>query len=325
MKRRLLFSASILVLTACAGPPPPPTQKVQVVPLAEGRKAQVVPADVVDPRQVPDMTHPKPFVDKRSEIEVLREANDSSKRTVKDGSFTRATLTYRWVPGEIYSVVATRNKVVNIKLFPSEGFLNYAFGDNRYFGLEPVWAGTRSGRAEQYGPGQTVIPVIAFEGGRCTDLTVYTTWRDIYIDICAKGNARAYNRSVEWWMPDEEREAFLAQAAAGAAQATPMNEATGVPVDRLDTRYKIDGPREWRPQDWQAMSDGKVTYVLPPADLPFRPVPTIRRKGEGNTPNYRTLPQKNGEGTYYEIDGVPGEVIFVNGRDDKFLAVTKAN
>jgi hypothetical protein len=80
-----------------------------------------------------------------------------------------------------------------------------------------------------------------------------------------------------------------------------MDTATGVPVDQLESRYKLEGPKHFRPDEWTALNDRKATYLVPPADLGFFPVPYILGKEGGDAAQYEVRPQQHGDGSYYVI------------------------
>jgi hypothetical protein len=61
---------------------------------------------------------------------------------------------------------------------------------------------------------------------------------------------------------------------------------------------------------------------VPPSNLPVRPVPAILADGHANTPEYRMLPAKEGDGAVYQIDAMPDALIFQYG--DQILTVRRA-
>ena len=305
--------AAALGLWACQPMQQPPI--VKIAPLPAAQKPAEPPSTDINPVkfEAPASGHAA------SVAARLRQANKEATRTVFDGYFTGATVNFRWQPGEVYDVILAKNRTTTLALAPGEGYVNAVFGDDRYFGLAQSWAGTKDTRAGGGGPAASLVPIVSWEGGHCTDLSLYTTWRVILMNVCSNGAQGAYNRAISWTFPDDEK----ARVEQGLkASAVSMDRSTGVPVDQLDTRYKFDGPAAWKPGEWTAMNDRKRTYVVPPKDLPVHPVPAIMADGATNTPEYRSLPAKEGDGTYYEIDAVPATLVFQYG--DQIMTVRRA-
>lgn len=248
----------------------------------------------------------------RTPLQALREANLSAERSVLDGYFTGAVVHYRWRPGEVYKAILAKNRTTTLVLQPGEAYNNAVFGDDRFFGLAPTWAGSRDTRGALAGPAATQVPIVAFEAGRCTDLAVYTTWRTVLLDLCSNGTRGAYNKAIAWTFPEDER-ALIEQGMA----AVPMDAATGVPVDQLESRYEIKGPARFRPSAWTVLNDRKRTYLVPPPDLGFFPVPYIVASEGGNTAQYEVKPQQEGAGSYYVLTApkLPSQIALQHGRD----------
>jgi hypothetical protein len=310
MKRTLCMGAALLALTACASEP---TFTAMVeMPQPEHEEDT---SDVVGPWGNPiKMVPGQP--DRRSVSAILKEANDSSLADVRDGQWQKAKLRFRWEDGTPYKIVTAKNRVTSLKLFPGEGYVNHAFGDDRHFGLEPTWAGTRDQKAMPYGPAQTSVPVIPWEAGKCTDLTIYTTWREIMVETCSVSTQSPYNRSVEWWMPGEELRLYADALKSGEVAAPTMEPATGVPMAQVQAKYKPEAnPDGWASKEWLAFHNGKKTYVIPPVGLPFTPVPVVRNAGGSDTPSFRSRQRLDMQGSYFEIDALPPEILMAHGSE----------
>jgi len=213
--------------------------------------------------------------------------------------------------------VVAKDTTTTLKLFPGEGFVNYSYGYEN-FGpeIKATWSGTRDAKAMPYGPAQTAIPITPWVSGRCTDLTIYTTWRDILINMCATGTKKAYNKIVEWWMPGEELRRFADALASGEVVAPTIEPATGIPNAEVKARYKpVNKPEGWSADEWIAFNDGKRSYVVPPSGLPFDPVPAVRTAGVGNTVEFRKRNRLDGQGTYFQISALPPEILMVYGAE----------
>jgi type IV secretory pathway VirB9-like protein len=310
--KALLPVAALLALTACASPP-----VVTAMVEQPAQEEEAEPADLVEPWNNPVSVTPGEPALRRTVQQILNEQNAASERSVNDGAWKNAKLRYRWVDGETYTVVAAKKRITTLKLFPGEGFNNFAYGDEN-FGPELVgtWSGTRDGKAMQFGPAQVSIPVTPWFRNRCTDLTVYTTWRDILINLCSTGTEAAYNKVVEWWMPGEELRRFADALATGEVSAPTIEPSTGIPNAEVKVRYKpANAPEGWNADDWVAFNDGKRTYVVPPVDLPFEPVPAVRAGGVGNTVEFRKRNRLDGQGSYFQIASLPPEILMVHGAD----------
>lgn len=296
---------AVVALAGCAVPAPTVTPMQRM-----GPGAAPDPGVTENPVKV----RPSKGQDRRSVLQRLRDANKEASRDVFDGYFTGAKVNFRWRDGEVYNIVLARNRTTTLVLQPGEAYNNAVFGDDRYFGLDPTWAGTKDTRAGAAGPAATQVPVIAWESGRCTDLTLYTTWRTILLNICSTGNSNAYNRVVAWTFPDDEK----AAVEAGLRRGVAMEGRTGVPVDQLDTRYRFSGAAVFRASEWTAMNDGKRrTFVIPPPDLGFLPVPSVLGAGGQSTPQYDVKPARDGDGSYFEIlaSPPPTEIAFQYGAE----------
>lgn len=314
--RRFASLAALLALAACASEPPIATLMEDPRPVEEAE-----PADLVEPWDNPIKATAGAPIPRRSQREILASALGEAATGVDEGNWKGAKLRYRWVDGKSYDVALAKDRITTLMLFPGEGFVNYSYGDE-YFGpeLKPTWSGTRDAAAMRYGPAQTAVPITPWVTGKCTDLTVYTTWRTILMDVCATGTKKAYNRLVEWWMPGEELRRFSEALAAGAASGPAAEPATGVPHAEIKARYRpVQAADGWRADEWSAYHDGRKTYVVPPPDLGFDPVPAVRVAGDGATPLFRSRPRADREGSYFQIDARPEEVVMVHGSDTLVL------
>lgn len=323
MRRNILATASLLALAACAGRQEVPEQLI-AVPKATPQRAAPQGVEGGSNRTLRPMAPIYSSAVRNSGSSVLarlKAANAEASRDVFDGYFSGASLKFRWREGEVYNATMARNRSTTFGLYPGEGYVNAVFGDDRFFGLDTSWSGTKDTRSGAGGPASTQIPVIAYTSGHCTDLTIYTTWRTILLNLCSKGNASAYNKHITWTFPDDEAAAF----AAGVSAPVPMEQVTGVPVDQLDTRYTFTGDPTLRPGEWKAMTDGRRrTYLVPPANLGFLPVPYLTAKGNGSTPQYEVKPQRSGDGSYIELISSPPPYRVVLQHGDKTMTVQRA-
>lgn len=311
--RSLLPVFALLALSACA------PQTAYLTPMVEQQGPDEVEdtSDVVEPWNNPIKVTPGEPTPQQTTRQLLTQQNASSTRSIHDGAWKGAKLRYRWVDGETYNVVAAKGATTTLKLFPGEGFNNYSYGDE-HFGpeLKDTWSGTRDAKAMPYGPAQTAIPITPWVSGRCTDLTIYTTWRDILINLCSTGTKKAYNKIVEWWMPGEELRRFADALASGEVAAPTIEPTTGIPHAEVKARYKpVNKPEGWSADEWIAFNDGKRSYVVPPTGLPFEPVPAVRSAGSGNTVEYRKRNRLDGNGMYFQIASLPPEIIMVHGSE----------
>ena len=272
---------------------------------------------MVEPWNNPIKVTPGEPTPQQTDRQLLTQRLAESKRSIQDGAWKGAKLRYRWVDGETYDVVAVKDATTTLKLFPGEGFNNFSYGDEN-FGpeLKATWSGTRDAKSMPYGPAQVSIPVTPWFRNRCTDLTIYTTWRDILINLCSTGTKKAYNKIVEWWMPGEELRRYADALSSGEVAAPTIEPTTGIPNAEVKARYKpVDAPDGWAADEWIAFHDGKKTFVVPPAGLPFEPVPAVRSGGHGNTVEFRKRSSLDGNGTYFQIADLPPEILMVHGSE----------
>jgi len=309
--KTLLPIFALMALVGCASQPTITTMVEQPdIPEEEDTSG------VVEPWSNPIKVSPGEPAPRRTVQQILNDADAKSRRSVQDGGWKGAKLRYRWVDGESYDIVVAKDRTTTLKLFPGEGFNNYSYGEEG-FGppLEATWSGTRDAKAMPYGPAQTAIPIVPWVSKGCTDLTIYTTWRDILINVCATGKSKPHNRIVEWWMPGEELRRFADALASGEVSAPTMEPATGVPHAEIKARYKVTGekPEGWSANDWVAFHDGKRTYIVPPAGLPFTAVPALMSAEGGETPIFRHRQRLDQQGGYYQIEALPPEIIMTYG------------
>ncbi len=310
--KSLLPVAALLALSACASEPVITAMVEQPALEEEGE-----PADVVGPWGNPIKVTPGEPAPRRTISQIIQEANAGAERSARDGAWKGAKLRYRWVDGDTYDVVVAKDTTTTLKLFPGEGFNNYSYGKED-FGpeIKSTWSGTRDAKAMSYGPAQVAVPISPWASHGCTDLTIYTTWRDIVINLCVTQNKKAYNKLVEWWMPGEELRHFADALANGEVSAPTIEPATGVPNAEVKARYKAtNAPDGWSAGEWVAFNDGKRTYVVPPSGLPFDPVPAVRSGGVGNTVEFRKRARLDGQGAYFQIAALPAEILMVHGAE----------
>src|SRR3712207_3115391 len=134
----------MVALGGCAANLPPP----ELVPMQKIESAAADPGLTSNPVQYEP---PQPGR-ARTAMQRLREANLSAERSVLDGYFTGAMVNFRWRPGEVYKVILAKNRTTTLVLQPGEAYVNAVFGDDRFFGLAPTWAGSRDTRGAVAGP-----------------------------------------------------------------------------------------------------------------------------------------------------------------------------
>jgi hypothetical protein len=294
----------VLVLAACAGEEPVPPELLRPVPKATAPpRAATAPAANPRVRAMRPIHEPVGQGRRAAALARLRSASRAATRDTFDGYLQGVEQTFEWVPGESYDVIMAKDKTTTIRLWPGEAYNNHSFGKSTFFGIDTTWSGLRGERLEAMGPSASMVPVIAFERGKCTNLELYTTWRTILLNLCSIGTADAYNRVVTWAVPQEEQ---ALHAAGLAGNPTPMDAVTGAPVDQLDSRFEITGDPVFRPGEWSAMTDNRRhTYLVPPADLGFMPVPHLVKDGGGETAQYEARRRRQGDGVYLDILASP--------------------
>lgn len=311
MRKTALLMTTCL-LAACAGgedlPPPTvayvPAQEIDpAAPVAAIRSP--VPITSENPIPAPKVTTYK------SHEAATAAAVKAATVTAVDGTFEGAILNYVFQHGKRYRIVLDGpsadfeqdSDTTLLMLGPDDGVEpDSGFGDPSYFLVDKVSGGVDETsmrakrdkvRAMSSGTYQAVLPLKCYKRGAKTTMFVTSPRRtylfDVYCSNRHKGDG--YNPAVQF--------TYMHEQVADAPKA-PKAASRPAPIV-ADTRYKVEGPAEWRPGEWTAWNDGANTHVRPSPAVTSRPVPML----SASTSFYSD--PATGE---YVITGLPSEIHF---------------
>lgn len=249
--------------------PPKPVQIVelpkllplpgQLKPLPSGQSA---PPDPVDPHTRVDR------------------ANSAARvQPTRDG-YLNAIQVYPFSDGALYQVYAAPGEITDITLEVGEQLVGsgpVAAGDT----VRWIIGDTQSGS----GTTQRIhILVKPTRADLVTNLVINTDRRTYHLEL--HSDEKTYMASVSWVYAENQLIALRQQNAAADA-AAPV--ATGVDIDALNFRYRIEGDNPaWRPL--RAFDDGRQVFIEFPSGISQGELPplwVIGAEGDGQLVNYR--------------------------------------
>ena len=225
--------------------------------------------------------------DERSPKERIVGANAAARiEPVKDG-YINAIQVYPYTKGALYQLYAAVNQVTDIALEPGEKLVSVSAGDT----VRWVVGDTTSGEGKD--ARSTSWSSRSAPTSRPTSSSPRTgapiTWR------CGPRTS-TYMASVSWTYPASELISLRKQRAEAEAAATAVAD-TGVNIEQLRFRYRIEGDAPWKPR--QVFDDGAKVYIQFPSGLAQSEAPPLFVIGPDGKPalvNYRV------RGTTYIVD-----------------------
>ncbi|MBD3818146.1 P-type conjugative transfer protein TrbG [Brevundimonas diminuta] len=202
----------------------------------------------------------------------IAEANAAARmEPVRDG-FINAIQVYPWTDGALYQVYAAPGQVTDIALQEGETLAGpgpVAAGDTARW----IIGDTRSGS----GASQRVhILVKPTRSDLATNLIINTDRRTYHLEL--RATPRTWMASVSWTYPQDRLIALRAQNQQAAASGPA---ASGLDVERLNFRYKIEGDAApWRPL--RAFDDGAQVFIQFPAGIGQGEMPPLFILGAAN-------------------------------------------
>ena len=127
-----------------------------------------------------------------------------------------------------------------------------------------------------------------------TNLVITTDRRTYHLEM--RSSQATYMASVSWTYPASELISLKKQRAEAEAAATAVAD-TGVNIEQLRFRYRIEGDAPWKPR--QVFDDGAKVYIQFPSGLAQSEAPPLFVIGPDGKPalvNYRV------RGTTYIVD-----------------------
>jgi len=226
----------------------------------------------------------KPKDDKQPK-ERVAEANALAKiDPVKDG-YINAIQVYPYTRGALYQLYAAPNQVTDIALEAGEKLVSVSAGDT----VRWVVGDTTSGEGKS---AQVHILVKPIGTDLETNLVITTDRRTYHLEM--RATDKTYMASVSWTYPESQLLALKKHRA--EADAAVVAD-TGVNIEQLRFRYRIEGDAPWKPR--QVFDDGAKVYIQFPSGLAQSEAPPLFVIGPDAKPalvNYRV------RGTTYIVD-----------------------
>jgi type IV secretion system protein VirB9 len=280
--------AVALTVSACAT-----TVRVPEIPILDGssfkaanREPDPKPAvNVVEvPKPLPLPGQLKPIPEKKEKTkdekqpkERVAVANaDARIEPVKDG-YINAIQVYPYTKGALYQLYAAPAQVTDIALEPGEKLVSVSAGDT----VRWVVGDTTSGEGKE-----AIVHILVKPIGADleTNLVITTERRTYHLEM--RSSASTYMASVSWTYPASELLALKKQRA--EADVTGVIADTGIDIEQLKFRYRIEGNAPWRPL--RVFDDGAKVYIQFPSGLAQSEAPPLFVIGPDAKPalvNYR--------------------------------------
>ncbi len=289
----LLSVASALALPGCAMIPHHAPQaafdKASAAILQAPTPAPVKIVETPQPLALPGQLKPLPIsyshaaevADPRSRV---ARANAAARVQPSRDAYINAVQVYPWSDGALFQVYAAPEEVTDIELEPGEALSGtgpVAAGDT----VRWVIGNTESGA----GPDRRIhILVKPTRTELETNLIINTDRRTYHLEL--RATPKTYMASVSWRYPQDELMA-LRVANAQAAAVGPV--ASGLSLDQLHFRYRIDGDKTpWRPL--RAFDDGRQVFIEFPEGIAQGEMPPLFVVGANG---------KTGDLVNYRVDG----------------------
>jgi type IV secretion system protein VirB9 len=253
-------------------------------------KPPVEVVEVPKPLPLPGQLKPVPkkgekAKDAKAPKERIADANAEARiEPIKDG-YINAMQVYPYTQGALYQVYAAVNQVTDIALEGGEKLVSVSAGDT----VRWVVGDTTSGEGKE---GQVHILVKPIGADLETNLLITTDRRTYHLEL--RSTDKTYMASVSWTYPASQLLALKKQRSEAELAAAVE---TGVNIEQLNFRYRIEGDAPWKPR--QVFDDGAKVYIQFPSGLAQSEAPPLFVIGPDGKPalvNYRV------RGTTYIVD-----------------------
>ncbi|MGA7674281.1 MAG: P-type conjugative transfer protein TrbG [Rhizomicrobium sp.] len=216
-------------------------------------------------------------------------ANNAARIQPTHAAYFNAVQIYPFSDGALYQVYAAPGEVTDIALEAGEQLVGsgpVAAGDTVRWVIGDTDSGTGASK-------RIHILLKPTQPDITTNLVINTDRRTYHLELRAA--LKTYMAAVSWTYPQDQLIALRAQNAA-AETAAPV--ASGVDVNALNFRYRMEGDNPaWRPL--RAFDDGKQVFIEFPSGIAQGEMPplwVVGARGEGQLVNYRV------NGTYMIVD-----------------------
>jgi P-type conjugative transfer protein TrbG len=255
-------------------PDPKPSVKIVEVPKPLPLPGQLKP--VPEKKDGPkDDKQPK---EEKPPKERIKEANaDARVEPVKDGHIN-AIQVYPYTKGALYQLYAAPAQITDIALEPGEKLVSVSAGDT----VRWVVGDTTSGEGKDAIVHILVKPIGA---DLQTNLVITTDRRTYHLEM--RSSPSTYMASVSWTYPASELLALKKQRSEADLASGAIAD-TGINIEQLKFRYRIEGDAPWRPL--RVFDDGTKVYIQFPSGLAQSEAPPLFLVGPDAKPalvNYR--------------------------------------
>jgi type IV secretion system protein VirB9 len=255
-------------------------------------KREVEYVEIPRPLPLPGQLKPRPgAIAKRKDTASpqgnVAGANAASRIEPEKAGYINAIQVYPYTKGALYQLYAAVNEVTDIALEPGEKLVSVSAGDT----VRWVVGDTTSGEGKEATVHILVKPIGA---DLETNLLITTHRRTYHLEM--RSSPSTYMASVSWTYPQSEL-VTLRKQRTEADDTTTVVADTGVNIDRLQFRYRVEGDAPWRPR--QVFDDGSKVYIQFPSGLAQSEAPPLFVIGPDGKPalvNYRV------RGTTYIVD-----------------------
>lgn len=251
-------------------PDPPKAVEIVELPLPLPLPGQLKPLPA-------GKTTPPEATDPRTRVE---QANDAARVQPSGAGYINAIQVYPFSDGALYQIYAAPGQITDIALERGEQLVGsgpVAAGDT----VRWIIGDTESGAGAAKRVHILVKPTRA---DLITNLIINTDRRTYHLEL--RATETTYMASVSWAYPQDQLIALRQQNAAAATE-TPI--ATGIDINALKFRYRIEGDTPpWRPL--RAFDDGRQVFIEFPGGITQGEMPplwVIGAEGDGQLVNYR--------------------------------------
>jgi type IV secretion system protein TrbG len=255
-------------------------------------KREVEYVEVPKPLPLPGQLKPLPKAlvkskDEGSPQQRIARANAAARIEPGKGGYINAIQVYPFTNGALYQLYAAVNEVTDVALERGEKLVSVSAGDT----VRWVVGDTTSGEGKD-----AIVHVLVKPVGADleTNLLITTDRRTYHLEM--RSSQTTYMASVSWTYPTSELLSLRKRQAEADAGATAVAD-TGVNIEALHFRYRIEGDAPWKPR--QVFDDGTKVFIQFPGGLAQSEAPPLFVIGPDGRPalvNYRV------RGTTYIVD-----------------------
>ena len=204
-----------------------------------------------------------------SSVDRVTAANRAALREPSRDGYINAVQIYPYSEGALYRLYAAPERVTDIMLQVGEAIVSVAAGDTARWTVGDTTRGADETK-------RVHILVKPFAAGLSTNLVITTDRRAYHLQLeSTSGTAMA---ALSWTYPQDRLIALRAQNQQAAASGPA---ASGLDVERLNFRYKIEGDAApWRPL--RAFDDGAQVFIQFPAGIGQGEMPPLFILGAAN-------------------------------------------